>query len=216
MNKRFFFTRTELPPEAAQAGAKILWRPSFVFFQADLMVKGLALFTTHENADGYRLLLEQQQSYPITIELFEDIPAYAACVVEAVRSANKAYKKTPIYIDPTSLFCKGIPLIRPNHDSLEKFLFRHFQASVPWAHDVVGFTQDKGYTIELLKDRATGRFIAICMKGEFSDRESISAAIEDVIDTNEEYHTMRTEPLESASDAIHKVAEHITRIATSR
>src|SRR6185295_3426728 len=104
---------------------------------------------------------EQNQSYPVSVQVFDDISNYAACVVEHQRGGEKAYKRTPVYIDPTDLFCKGVPV---TYASLEKFLLKNFQNQMPYSCDVIGLTPYMGYTIELLKDRSTGAFTAVCMK----------------------------------------------------
>lgn len=211
--QKFWLTKTELPPEYAQQGGKILWRPSFVFFLADYSTKGYAFFTTRDNADGYRLLLEaldEYHTYPVTVEQFDDIPGYAACVTEHIRSANKAYKDVPVYIDPPNLYCKGV---KTSYASLQKFLYKNFQEQMPYGHEVVGFTHQRGCTIQLLRDKASNKFTAVCMRGVFQDRATISAAIEDAIGTTDEVYYKCSEPSDDAEAALAIVAEHIQRVA---
>lgn len=210
MAKQFYFLKTELPPDC---GAQILWRPSLVFFQADWSTKGYAFFTTRENAEGYRLELEKNQSLPVTVEMLEDIPTYMACVVEHIRAANKAYKSVPVYIDPPNLFCKGIAT---SFNSLEKFLYKNFQNEIPWAHDVVSFTHHRGCTIELLRDRFTGQYTSLTARGVFHDRPAISAAIEDAFMTTEQMYCQKSDPVATEEEALGIAVSHINRVAPEK
>lgn len=211
MAKTFFFLKTELPPDC---GAGVLWRPSLVFFQADWSTKGYAFFTTRENADGYRLELEKNQSLPVTIELLENIPAYMAAAVDHVRSANKAYKSVVVYVDPPNLFCKGGT--QPAYGSLEKFLHKNFQNELPWAHDVVSFTHERGCTIELLKDRMTSQYTALTVRGIFNDRPTMSAAIEEAYLTTQQVYCYKSDPADTADEALRLATEHIIRVAPEK
>ena len=209
---RWWFVRIVVKPR--RDGPDPGWRPTMIFFECDDDVKGVALFTSRVKAEEFAGRMAMTLPHDVAELGGESVRAtvkdYVLALVSHIGTSKKALAM-PVYVDPPDDYCKG--KVSPTFKSLERFFLKHKQCEVPYEYDLVGFGMHKGYTIMLLKHANGASFVAQTMKGEFTDRESMSIACEDAIGTTDERHYNRTAPMADPDEALLQAQRFVDKLA---
>ncbi len=207
MKSKFYIVKMIFPPNPQM---KILWRPAFVFFESDWSIKGIAIFTSFENADYYRMTMEDQFSYIIETHPLDDVSELISTLGEHFEfNHEKVLQQTPIYLDPTTLHCKGAS---PSYKGLQNFLMKNMPDQIPWAHDLVAISMYNGFTIMTLKDKVSLQYSCIGVKGYHETREAVYEAVETMKDTTDEKYTGKTQPQRKREYAEAEIKKWIDQI----
>ncbi len=204
MPAKYFLCKMVFPPNPQM---KICWRPAFVFFESDWSIKGIAIFTSFENADYYRMTMENQFSYIIETHPLNDASELMATIAE--HFPKGCFTNTPVYLDPTTLNCKGAS---PSYKSLEQFLMKNMPNQIPWAHDLVAISMYNGFTIMTLKDKTSLQYSCVGAKGYHETREAVYESVETMKDTTEEKYTGKTQPQRKREYAEAEIKKWIDQI----
>jgi len=166
--KNFYLVKVVFPPNNQM---KIPWRPAFVFFESDYSVKGIPVFTSHDNADYYRMMIQEKSDQVIETSCFGELSELLFVLHEHFENnSTKVMQEIPIYIDPTNIFCKGVT---PDFKNIHKFLTENMPNEIPWAYELAGVFEMDGYSCMTIKDPENGQFMCAGVKGYFETREAI-------------------------------------------
>lgn len=184
------------------------WLPAIVQFQTDNSPKGFAVFTTMDAANAFRAQMDGASSLMTEIVRLgtqtEGMEVSAReFVSRLVAWAQNDYafvmNKTPVYIDPPTLYCKDI---RNPCKNLELFFMRYMQRDYPWDHEPICFHQEKRHTVMILQSKIDEQFAAVVVKGNFIDRASMSEAIQGLAGTTERAQHACLLPFRQADEAL--------------
>ena len=193
-------------PQDQRSKIKLEYLPGMIFFKSDGDVKGIAVFSSQDAAQGFR----EQISAMTTLEVLctplktaEDVNAWSAMLMAYL--GPKKVKELPIYLDPPDAYCKGVNVPR-EHKSLRTFISRCMPDLDPMAGDVVAFKPMAGSQVVVCRDKATKKYAALVHIGGAPDQfESGAAMVHEYLDsvgTTDERLWRRTQPVGSVFTAM--------------